>query len=206
MKLVQSQGWLRGKATYHLDKDDVLHLTVESLTRKSEYKFLLDQFDHRYERHKAFSVFAFCAFIALSLLAIILLFSGWVGMQKFTFVTGVQFFVGTLCVFGAALAAERALKSRLNIISFNDPHGRRLLNINGTKPSTVEVDNFCDSLSNRISAIRYDGEMSETKKKEIYMKHLEFLLEHEVILQSEFNDAVKRLNKKKKKVLKMVQG
>ena len=204
LKIVQSLGFFRGRSTFTVDRYDSLNLSIHSLTRKSEYKFPLDQIDHRYEKHKEFSFKALAALVFFTFLAIYFLWSGWVEHRQLSDVAGVQLFFGFIFVLCAIVAGDKVLKSNVNIVGFNDHSGRRIFNINGVKPSPQEVQGFCDALAKKISSIRYDGEISTSRMKEIYLKHLEFLLEHEVILESEFSDVLKRLNENKK-IVRMVK-
>lgn len=204
MKIVQSLGLFRGRSTFSVDEYDSLNLSIDSLAKKSEYKFPLDQIDHRYEKHKEFSFKALAALVFFTLLALYFLWSGWVEHQQLSDLAGIQLFFGFICVLCAIVAGDKVLKSNVNIVGFNDHNGRRIFNINGVKPSPQEVQGFCDALAKKISSIRYDGEISTSRMKEIYLKHLEFLLEHEVILESEFSVVVKRLNENKK-VVRMVR-
>ena len=194
MKIVQSLGLFKGKTEISVDRYDSLNISVSSFTRKSEYKVPLDHIDHRYEKHKQFSFKALSALVSFSLAAIYLLWTGWAQHRQLSNDAGVELFFGFICILCAIVAGDYVRKSNVNIVGFNDHNGMRLFNLNGAKPTKEEVQQFCDSLVKKITSIRYDGEISSAKMKELYLKHLEFLLEHEVLLESEFSTAVKRLN------------
>lgn len=205
LRIVQSLGFLKGKSIFFVDKYDSLNLSIHSLTRKSEYKFSLDNLDHRYEKHKEFSFKALGLLIISVLFALYFFWSGWTEHQKVSEFAGVQFFFGVLFFICAIIAGNKVLNSNINIVGFNDHNGARVFNLNGVKPSPEEVEIFCNALAKKISSIRYDGDISSSRMKEIYIKHLEFLFEHEIILESEFVQIVDRLNKNKK-VLKIVNN
>jgi hypothetical protein len=202
MKITQRAGFFGGKFTLHITSHDELVLTNEKILNKSTSKYLLDNINPLYESYKQFSMPAAIMSVVFMVLSIFLF---WYGKTYFTPPNDVAYlFMSSIIFIAALVAGVKALRSRLNIVCFNSIDGRRLFSLFGNKPSTEEVEYFCEELKKQIERIRYNGEISSERMADILGRHVEFLYEHEVLSQAEKESALNKItNKTKFKVVSL---
>jgi len=194
MKISQKTGLFSGKVTAHIANNDELIFTHEKMLNKNTTKFLLDHIDPLYESHKQFSTIAAVMSLTFFTLSIFLY---WYGKSYFVPPEDIGYLFMSAITFIASLAAgTKALRSKLNVVCFKSHDGRRLFTLYGNKPSTKEVELFCKSLKNKIDKIKYNGEISSERMKEILSRHVEFLFENNVLSQTEKETALNKISNK----------
>jgi len=202
MQLSQRLGMLGGKLDISLGNDDVLVINHKKYLNVNESKHLLDHIDPRYELYKQFSLPAAIASGMFFIAAILLWWYGKIHSQPPEDVG--YLFISIVCFVAFIISGVKAIKSRVNVICFNAPDGRRLFSIFGNKPSIEEVKKFSDDLVKRIERIRYNAEISNERMADILEKHVEFLCEQGVLSLSEKKVAIDRIqNKTKFNVVKL---
>ncbi len=202
MKLSQRLGVLGGKLDISLGNDDVLVINHKKYLNVNESRYLLDHIDPRYELYKQFSL---PAAIASGMFLVVAVFLWWYGKTYYQPPDDVGYlFMSIVCFVAFIISGVKAINSRVNVICFNAPDGRRLFSILGNKPNTKEVRRFSDALVKRIERIRYNGEISNERMADILEKHVEFLCEQGVLSLSEKKVAINRIqNKTKFNVVKL---
>jgi len=205
MEIIQKVGVFGRKFSVHITGNDELIFTNEKLFNKNTSKYLLEHIDPLYESYKQFSMAAAITSIIFLVLAISLY---WYGTTYLTSPNDAGFLFMSVIFFVAALiAGVKAIRSRLNVVCFNSHDGRRLFSLYGNKPSTKEVEMFCDNLKTQIERIRYNGEISNERLSEILGKHVNFLFENGVLGESERQTAFNKINNKTKlNVVKLSSG
>ena len=196
MEISQKKGMFGGKFSVQVTNNDELIFTHEKLLNKNTSKYLLDHIDPLFESYKQFSMAAAVSSVVFLLLSVFLY---WYGKANFVPPEDVGYLFMSVIFFIASLVAGvKAFKSRLNVVCFNSNDGRRLFTLYGNKPSSEEVENFCDGLKKQIERIKYNGEISPDRMADILEKHVDFLFEHDVLSQADSDSAKKRIASKNK--------
>ena len=196
MEIIQKVGVFGRKFSVHVTENDELIFTNEKLFNKSTSKYLLDHIDPLYESYKQFSMAAAISSIVFLVLAISLY---WYGTTYLTPPNDAGFlFMSVIFFIAALIAGVKAIRSRLNVVCFNSHDGRRLFSLYGNKPSSKEVEEFCNNLKTQVERIRYNGEISNERLSEILGKHVNFLFENGVLSQTEKESALKKIENKTK--------
>lgn len=196
MEISQKTGLFGGKVSVHVANNDELIFNHEKMFNKNTSKYLLDHIDPLFESYKRFSTIAAVMSVIFITLSIFLY---WYGKTYFVPPEDVGYIFMSFITFVAALIAGiKAFKSRLNVVCFNGHDGRRLFSLYGNKPSVKEVEVFCDSLKRKIERIKYNGEISNERMKEILGKHVDFLFENNVLSQAERDSALNKIANKSK--------
>jgi hypothetical protein len=157
----------------------------------STTKYLLDNIDPRFESFKQFSVAAAFTSIACLVLSFCL---GWYGITYHQPPDdGAYLFFSIIAFAGFFIAAVKAYRSKINIVCFNSHDGRRLFTIFGNKPSASDVERFCEALAKRIEQIRYNGDISSARMAVILKRHVEFLVEQNILDAAEAKTALDRI-------------
>lgn len=195
MKLEQKTGLLGQKLKLSIANNDTLILTHKRFMNSSNVKYLLDDIDPNYDIYKEFSIAA----ALTSLLAF--LFASFLAWQSTTVSApedGPYYLFSFLLVMAAVVAGIKAFKSRVNVIAFSAIDGRHLFSIFANRPDEETVQNFSDYLGKVIQKIRYSEDVSIERRSEMLLKHVEFLLEENVLSSSEASSAMKRITANKK--------
>jgi len=196
MEIIQKVGVFGRKFSVHVTENDELIFTNEKLFNKNTSKYLLDHIDPLYESYKQFSMAAAISSIVFLVLAVSLY---WYGTTYLTPPNDAGFlFMSVIFFIAALIAGVKAIRSRLNVVCFNSHDGRRLFSLYGNKPSSNEVEEFCNNLKTQIERIRYNGEISNERLSEILAKHVDFLFENGVLSQTEKESALKKIENKTK--------
>lgn len=109
-------------------------------------------------------------------------------------------------IFAACLVNTVKLSS--NLLHYKDAGtGAILFAMYRTKPTTKQVDNFVNALQDRIESFRSPSGASPEELAVLYRKHLDYLVEAEVLLPEEYDQIVRRLEAGvlKKKVVELVR-
>lgn len=109
-------------------------------------------------------------------------------------------------IFSACLVNTVRLSS--NLLHFKDAGtGAILFAMYRTKPTINQVDDFVNSLQSRIESFRSPSGASPEELAILYRKHLDYLVEAEVLLPQEYDQILKRLQagNLKKKVVELVR-
>ena len=82
-----------------------------------------------------------------------------------------------------------------------------LVSMYRAKPTSSSVDTFVDALRRRIETFRTPTGASAEEVVELYRRHLDYLLENAVLLQTEYEVIIQRLREKvrKKNVVEIVR-
>lgn len=80
-----------------------------------------------------------------------------------------------------------------SVVFFRVDDGDEMFKIPQFPHNKVELEQFAKDLSERIESIRYPGNLSHAEQVELYQKHLDFLLNEQVLSQSEYDAALHRL-------------
>lgn len=190
MKLEQKTGLLGQKLKLSIKDNDTLVLTHKRFMNSSDVKYLLDDIDPKYDIYKEFSIAAAITSLIALLFA---LFLAWQGTTVSAPEDGPYYFFSFLLVGAAAVAGMKAFNSRVNVIAFNAIDGRHLFSIFANRPDEATVQNFSDNLAKVIQKIRYSDDVSIERRSEMLLKHVEFLLEENVLNSSEATSAMKRI-------------
>lgn len=95
-------------------------------------------------------------------------------------------------IFAACLFNTFRLSS--NLLHFKDAGtGAALFAIHRNKPSAEAVDAFVDMLLNRIESFRNPSGVGPEELAFLYKKHLDYLLDNEVLLPEEYDVILQRL-------------
>lgn len=82
------------------------------------------------------------------------------------------------------------------VVFFRADDGDELFKIPQFPKDKVALDKFAKALSERIEAIRYPGNLTHAEQLELYQKHLDFLLNEQVLSQAEYDAALARLQQR----------
>jgi hypothetical protein len=116
---------------------------------------------------------------------------------------GLLFMLG---IFIACLLNTLQLSS--NLYHFKDAVvGGILFTVYRSKPSTMAVDNFVDELRKRIESFRTPVGVTPQETVALFKRHLDYLLENDVLLSTEYDAIAKRLDESvsKKKIVELVR-
>jgi len=106
-------------------------------------------------------------------------------------------FVGVF-VFGLVLGIRKILSENKNLLVFSSTvTGNRLFALVRDDPSEQAVDEFVEELKQRVESFRTPGNISQADLPLLYEKQLAYLLGEGVLLQKEYEAAMKRLNDRK---------
>lgn len=118
-------------------------------------------------------------------------------------------------LFGVLLLTGMFLACLYNTISLssNALHFRNantaavMLTLFRSKPSSAEVDAFVKTLRNQIQSFRTPAGATTEEVVALYVKHLDYLLQNDVLHRSEYDAAMQRLNERAsdRKVLELVR-
>ena len=105
-------------------------------------------------------------------------------------ITVMFFLISLACILNTIQLSQNVLIYKSNVT------GQFLFAIMRKYPSTEAVDSFVSELKKRIEAFRTPDKLSPEDSTELYMRHLDYLFNEEVITREEHDKVVNRLNEK----------
>ncbi|MEW8625314.1 MAG: hypothetical protein AB2551_06145 [Candidatus Thiodiazotropha sp.] len=194
------------KTTLSITDDRELSVVSTSLSNTTSFSLPIDQLTPRPSEHRRFKLVAVSIF-SISLLTTIV--AGYIlNVTEDADGLGQQALVAML-VFGTFtfVSLIKLQGAYVNLLIFNDRRTMdAIFSISPTNPSKKEVEEFINILESRIKAIEYGSDFSKTEMAAIYMRHLDFLLNEEVLTKEEYKIVENRVkNKDKNTVVSLVQ-
>ncbi|MBS1161437.1 MAG: hypothetical protein H6R15_3856 [Proteobacteria bacterium] len=136
------------------------------------------------------------------LLTVSALYAGWRG-------EGPGELFGVLLLTGIFLAClYNTIRLSSNALHFRNVNTAAvMLTLFRSKPSSAEVDAFVEKLRNQIQSFRTPASASTEEVVALYVKHLDYLLQNDVLHRSEYDAAMQRLNERasNRKVFELVR-
>lgn len=179
-------------------------LVVEhsTLFRSTRQAFPLHLIDPSPIHHRSIPV-GWVVFTLIPLLGLLgAIMDGWITKGP-----GEQF--GILLLSGMFLAClYNTVKLSSNTLHYRNANTAAvLLSLFRGKPSSASVDAFVETLSRRIESFRTPVGANSEETVALYRRHLDYLLENEVLLRNEYDAIVQRLQEKatKKRVFELVR-
>lgn len=182
-----------------------LHLSVESnrelvvehstLFRSIKQTFPLDLVDPSPIHYRSIPVRWVVTTTVFLVLAVSALIGGWANQGL-----GEQF--GLLFLSGIFLACLcNTLKLSSNMLHYRNANTDTVLfSMFRRKPSRSEVDAFAEVLRERIESLRTPSGLSNEELIDLYKRHLDYLLENEILLQVEYDTILLRLQERASKM------
>lgn len=196
MKLNQKIGILKGTLEIEVGSDDIIYITHANIFNKSTFKYSLDDIDPNFVTYNGFSFSASVISIASFVIGLSMLLFGMNFKQAPD--DFIYYFTFFILIFPAVGYGVKALKSKVNLVTFNFRNGTRSFSLLGNKPNSEQVESFCKSLSARIGKIRYNGDISKDRLNEILKKHIEFIFENGLLNESEMENLKQKVDQKTK--------
>jgi hypothetical protein len=177
----------------------VEHSTLFRSTRQSFPLYLIDPSPIHHRSIPFGWVIATVIFLVLTISAII----GRSDNQE----PGAIFVV--LLMLGLFLAClYNTIKLSISTIHFRNANTAAImLNLYRSKPTESVVDEFIETLRNRIESFRTPVGSTSDETIALFVKHLDYLFENDVLQQSEYDGAIQRLNQRTsgRKVFELVR-
>lgn len=193
------------KTTLSITEDRELFVVSASLSNTTSFSLPLEQLAPRPSEFRRFKLVAVLIF-TISLLVTII---SWYILNVTEDIDGLgkQALV-VMLIFGTFtfVSLIKLKGAYVNLLIFNDRRTMdAIFSISPTNPSKKEVEEFVNALESRIKAIEYGSGFSNTEKTAIYIRHLEFLLNEEVLTNEEYKIIENRVkNKDKNRVVSLV--
>ncbi|MES9941857.1 MAG: hypothetical protein ABW104_05750 [Candidatus Thiodiazotropha sp. 6PLUC2] len=188
-----------------ITEDRELFVVSASLSNTTSFSLSLEQLAPRPSEFRRFKLVAVLIF-TISLLVTII---SWYILNVTDDIDGLgkQALV-VMLIFGTFtfVSLIKLKGAYVNLLIFNDRRTMdTIFSISPTNPSKKEVEEFVNALESRIKAIEYGSGFSNTEKTAIYIRHLEFLLNEEVLTNEEYKIIENRVkNKDKNRVVSLV--
>jgi len=176
----------------------------KSFFRKKDIPISLDLLDPKPYSFKEIPIKSLFIAFVFALIATLFLY-GYFNADSNTKPVLMFFFIAVSIITGLSIVG--VINNSANYLVFtNKNNGANVFLISPKSPSKNDVDIFVEELRKRIDSIRYPENIPIHQMKEIYLKHIEFLREQEVLNDDEVNTLVSRLEKKtgKADVIKIV--
>ncbi len=110
------------------------------------------------------------------------------------------------CVILPVLFLTVAYQRSYNYLVFTDSKtGGSLFAIKPKSPSKIEVTAFVNELKARINSAIYPSDLTFEQKREIYKKHLDFLLNEGVLKEVEYDEVISRVFRPVANVVELVK-
>lgn len=169
-----------------------LNLSLSSITpRPSEFKSV---------NYLVLSMFALC--VAVSLWASYILYTAGPSEEA-----GKDASIAAFFSVGLSLYLATKLKGAYShLLVYYDANTREaVFTISPTKPSKEVVQTFVDELESQAKAIAYPEGLSQADKTHIYVRHLDFLLQEEVLDANSYQMCLERIkHMQKSRVVSLV--
>ncbi|MES9853627.1 MAG: hypothetical protein ABW170_17560 [Candidatus Thiodiazotropha sp. L084R] len=186
------------KTILSITDDRELSVVSTSLSNTTSFSLPIDQLTPRPSEHRRFKLVAVLIF-TISLLVTII--SGYIlNVTQDPDGLGQQAVVAML-IFGTFtfVSLIKLQGAYVNLLIFNDRRTMdAIFSISPKNPSKKEVEEFVNTLESRIKAIEYGSGFSNTEMTAIYMRHLDFLLNEEVLAQEEYRIIENRVKSKER--------
>lgn len=183
------------RVSMEVDGNRDLHTHYQSLFKTMDQSYPLDLISSRPGISKNINLGAGIAALVLLLI---------IGVCLIGFVQNPERFVNPLIVLSSlflppALVALYFFNASFTpyVVFFRSDDGEELFKIRQQPKDKEKISVFARQLSERIEAIRYPTNMTLNEQMELYQRHLEFLLDEEVITQEEHDKIQGRIQKRK---------
>lgn len=172
-----------------------VHMHYKSLFKSQSQSFPLDLISSRPGINKSINLGAGIAALVLLLIIGFCLIGYGQNPERF----GQPLMVLTLLFLPPALVALWFFNASFTpaLVFFRADDGDELFKIPQYPKDRAVLEKFAKALSDRIESIRYPGTLSHAEQVELYQKHLDFLLNENVLIQSEYDAALARLEKRR---------
>jgi|GEM_PF-2664360 len=190
------------KLQLSIESNRELIVEDSTLFRSSRQTFPLDLVDPSPIHYRSIPVRWVVTTIIFMLLAVSTLIVGWAkqGLAE-------QF--GLLLLSGIFIAClYNTMKLSSNMLHYRNANTDTVLfSMFRRKPSQSEVDAFTDVLRQRIESFRTPAGLSNEDLIVLHKRHLDYLLENEILLQEEYDTILLRLQDlaSRKKVIELVR-
>ena len=192
LKLVQ-KSFPFGSTSLSVSDDRELTVVFKSLSNTNTFTIPIDQLlarpsEHRRINYVVLVLFSMSATISALSAYVLATTADYEGVGNKALIS--LLIAGVICL----LTSAKLKDVYSNLLIYRDARTRDVLfAIKPKSPSQEIVDDFVDSLERRIKSISYGGNLTKNEKYQIYIKHLEFLLEQKVITDEEFKIISQRI-------------
>ncbi|MCE2595085.1 hypothetical protein K6Y31_09670 [Motilimonas cestriensis] len=185
------------------DRD--MTVTTKSLFNTSSFTMPIDQLSARPTRHRKIKIVGILTFVVSFIVSIVATY--YLSMGDISQGSGERALFA-LIIFGtiSLFSFSSVMSSYTNLLIFTDGRTREgIFAIKPSTPSETEVTGFVNALEARLKSISYGTGYSRSEMQVIYSKHLEFLLNEQVITQDEYQGIFSRMQKTEQNIVSLVR-